>query len=45
MSVQIETLEKEKKSSSIDITFNEKEVEEVEEKKNQGPKDLVDIMA
>jgi len=42
---KIEVLE-EKKASSIDITFIDKEIEDVEdEKKLIGPKDLVDIMA
>jgi len=45
---KIEALETEKKSSSIDITFKEKEEKEeddMEEKKVNGSKDLVDILA
>jgi len=42
---KIEAIETEKKASSIDITFKEKEEDDKEEKRVNGSKDLVDILA
>ena len=43
--IQIDANEKQKKDSALDITFIDKDVEDMKENKVIGPKDLVDIMA
>jgi len=42
---KIDANEKQKKDSALDITFIDKDVEDMKEDKVIGPKDLVDIMA